>query len=61
MAKINWKLCQKWEFEHGKTGHSPNPEKVFESDEYKILWDFSFQTDKRLEQIRSDIVVLGCY
>ena len=54
---IHWKLCEKWEFERGKTWYSHNPEKVLESDECKILWDFSIQTDKRLEHNRPDILV----
>ena len=34
-------------------------EKVLESEEVKILWDFKVQTDKVLEQSRPDIVVLN--
>ena len=55
MAKIiHWKLCKKWKFDRGNN-HSPD--KVLESDECKILWDFSIQTDKRLEHNKPDIVV----
>ena len=32
--------------------------KVLENDEVKLLWDFSIQTDRRIEHNKPDIVVL---
>ena len=32
--------------------------KVLENDEVKLLWDFSIQTEKRIEHNKPDIVVL---
>ncbi|XP_069979445.1 uncharacterized protein [Penaeus vannamei] len=45
--------CQKLALKEYK-----EPEKVLESDECKILWDFPIQTDKTLEHNRPDITVI---
>ena len=34
------------------------PEKVLESEDCRILWDFPIQTDKTLEHNRQDITVI---
>ena len=34
------------------------PEPVIENDNYKLLWDFYIQTDKELEHIKPDIVLI---
>ena len=51
---IHWKLCKKWVFEKSDQWYTHKPEKVVESEECKILWDFSIQTDKTLEHNRPD-------
>ena len=38
--------------------YTHKPEKVLESEEYKILWDLPIQTDKTLEHNRPDITVI---
>ena len=55
---IHWKLCRKWVFEKSDQWYTHKPEKVVESEECKILWDFSIQTDKTLEHNRPDITVI---
>jgi len=55
---IHWKLCEKWGFEKSDKWYTHKPEKVLESDECKILWDFPIQTDKTLEHNRPDITVI---
>ena len=32
--------------------------KVLENDEVKLLWDFSIQTEKKIEHNKPDIVIL---
>ena len=55
---IHWKLCEKWGFEKSDHWYTHKPEKVLESEECKILWDFPIQADKRLEHNRPDITVI---
>ena len=55
---IHWKLCEKWGFEKSDQCYTHKPEKVLESEECKILWDFPIQTDKALEHNRPDITVI---
>ena len=55
---IHWKLCEKWGFEKSDQWYTHKPEKVLESEECKILWDFPIQTYKTLEQNRSDVTVI---
>ena len=55
---IHWKLCEKWGFERGEMWYTYNVEKVLESDLCKILWDFSIQTDKKMNHNRPDITVI---
>ena len=43
---IHWKLCEKWGYEKSDQWYTHKPEKVLESEECKILWDFPIQTDK---------------
>ncbi|XP_069997569.1 uncharacterized protein [Penaeus vannamei] len=52
------KLAQKEYKEKSDKWYTHNPEKVLESDECKILWDFPTQTDKTLEHNRPDITVI---
>ena len=55
---INWKLCKKWGFEKSDQWYTHRSEKVLESEECKILWDFPKQTAKTLEHNRPDITVI---
>ena len=55
---IHWKLFEKWVFEKSDQWYTHKPERVLESEECKILWDFPMQTNKTLEHNRPDITVI---
>ena len=38
--------------------HEQNPERVLESENIKILWDFTVQCDRKIEARRPDIVFI---
>ena len=40
---IKWKLCKKWGFEKSDQWYTHKSEKVLESEECKILWDFPYR------------------
>ena len=42
---VHWKLARKCNFEAGDKWYEHESESVLENEDYKILWDFSFQTD----------------
>ena len=46
-------------FEAGDKWYEHEPESVLENDDYKILRDFSIQTDHVIKVLRSDLVVVG--
>ena len=48
--KYGFSTAERW-YEH-------SPEKVLESREVKILWDFSVQTDHEIEARKPDIIVI---
>ena len=52
MGKIvHLKLARKCNFEVGDKWYEHEPESVLENEDYKILWDFSIQTDHVIDQI----------
>ena len=55
---VHWKLARKCNFEAGDKWYEHEPESVLESEDYKILWDFSIQTDHVIEARRPDLVVV---
>ena len=55
---LHWKLCKKWGFNKAEKWYIHKPEKVLESENCKIFWDFPIQTDKTLEHNRPDITVI---
>ena len=55
---IHWKLCEKWGFSKAKKWYIDKSEKVLESEDCKISWDFPIQTGKILEHNRPDINVI---
>ena len=55
---LRWKLCEKWGFNKAEKWYMHKPEKVLESEDCKILFDFPIQTDKSLEHNRPDIAVI---
>ena len=60
-AIIHWNYCKKFGFACAEKYYEHFVEtkmKVLENDEVKLLWDFSIQTEKRIEHNKPDIVVL---
>ena len=55
---VHWKLARKCNFEAGDRWYEHDPESVLKCEDYKILWDFSIQTDRVIEAWRSDLVVV---
>ena len=55
---VHWKLARKCNFKAGDKWHEHEPESVLENEDYKILWDFSIQTDHVIEARRPDLVVV---
>ena len=55
---VHWKLTRKCNFEAGDKWYEHEPESVLENEDYKILWDFSIQTDPVIETRRPGLVVV---
>ena len=55
---VHWKLARKFNFEAGDKCYENEPESVLENEDYKILWDFSIQTDHVIEARRPDLVLV---
>ena len=55
---VHWKLARKCSFEVGNKWYEDESESVLESEDYKILWDFSIQTDHVIETRRPGLVVV---
>ena len=51
-------IARKCNFEAGDKWYEHEPENVLESEDYKILWDFSIQTNHVIEARRVDLVVV---
>ena len=55
---IHWKLARRCNFEAGDKWYEHEPESVLENEDYKILWDFSIQTDHVIEAQIPDLVAV---
>ena len=55
---VHWKLARKCNFEAGDKWYEHEPESALENEDYKILWDFSIQTDYVIEAWRTNLVVV---
>ena len=55
---VHWKPVRKCNFEAGDKWYEHEPEIALEDEGYKILCDFSFQTDHVIEARRPDLVVV---
>ena len=53
---IHWQLCVKCGLERANSWYEERPEGVVESENFKILWDFTVQCDRKIEATRPDIV-----
>ena len=47
--KIHWEVCRKYGLEAKAKWYEHEPQAICENEEYKILWDFSIQTDHVIE------------
>ena len=56
--KVHWKLARKCNVEAGDKWYEHGPESVLENEDYKMLWDFSIQTDHVIEVWRPDLVIV---
>ena len=52
---VHWNLARKCNFEAGDKLYEHEPESVLENEDYKILWDFSIQTDHVIEALGDQI------
>ena len=55
---VHWKLARKCNFEAGDKWYEHERESVLENEDYKIMWDFSIQTDHIIEARRPDLVIV---
>ena len=55
---VHWKLSRKCNFEVGNKWYEHKPGSILENEDYKILWDFSIQTDHVIEARRPDLIVV---
>ena len=53
---IHGQLCGKCGFERANNWYEQKAEGVVENENFKILWDFTIQCDRRVEARRPDIV-----
>ena len=55
---MHWDLCKQAGFLHAGRWYDHSPESVMENTNYKILWDFSIQTDHVIQARRPDLVFI---
>ena len=55
---VHWKLVRKCNFEAGDKWYEHEPESVLENEDYKMLWDFSIQTDHVIEARTQDLALV---
>ena len=55
---IHCQLCGKCGLERANIWYEQKPEGVVESENFKILWDFTVQCDRKIEARRPDIVFI---
>ena len=56
--KIHWEVCRKYGLDTKDRWFEHEPQSVCENEEYKILWDFSIQTDHVIESRRPDMIIV---
>ena len=58
-AQLHWdSVCGQYEFEWSDKWYEHSSENVVNNEKCKLLWDFSIQTDKKLDHNRPDIVLV---
>ena len=55
---VHWNLSRKCNFEAVDKWYEHEPKSVLENEDYKILWDFTIQTDHVIEARRQDLVLM---
>lgn len=55
---IHWNISRKYVLETTDKGYDRKTEKVIETGDVKLLWDFSTQSDRDIQARRPDIVRL---
>lgn len=55
---LHWDILRQKGFPHEPQWYKHDPEAVVENDKFKILWDFTIQTDHIITARRPDIVVI---
>ena len=55
---IRWQLCGKCGAKRATSWHEQKPEEVLESENFKILWDFTVQCDREIEARTPGIVFI---
>ena len=56
---IHWEMCKKFQFYHTNKWYIHNPAPLLENDSYKLLWDFSIQTDHLIPARRPDLIIIN--
>ena len=56
--KIHWEVCRKYGLDTKDRWYEHEPQSVCENEEYKILLDFSIQTDHVIEARRPDMIIV---
>ena len=56
--KIHWEVCRKIGSDVNEKWYKHGPDKVAENDSWKILWDFTIQTDHVIVARRPDMVII---
>ena len=55
---VHWKLCCKYDLDRSEKWYEHQPERVVESESYKILRDMTIQCDHIIAARKPDIVVV---
>ena len=55
---VHWKLARKCNFDAGDKWYEYESESVLENEDFKILWNFSIQTDHVIEAWRPNLVAV---
>ena len=55
---VYWVMCKRHGFSHAVKWYEHTLENVLENDNVKILWDFSVQTNQKLEHSKPNILIV---
>ena len=60
-TKIHWEICRKYGIEVKEKWYGHKLEVVMENDKFKILWDFTVQTNHEIYGRKPDVIVVQKY